>query len=293
MELSVIIVSYNVKDYLRQCLFSAIKAAKDISHEIIVVDNNSSDSSAEMVRQEYPAVKLISNKNNLGFSAANNTGIRQSSGEFILLLNPDTIVREDAFRKCISFMRQHPDAGATGVRMKDGDGRFLPESKRSLPTPATAFFKISGLAHLFPFSPILNRYYLPAIDSYETARADVIAGAFMVLRKEALLVTGLLDEDFFMYGEDIEISYRLLKAGYINYYYPEVEIIPYQGKSTNRDGYADIHHFYRAMRIYSSKINKESFNPVYFLIIPAIYIREGVALCTRYVSKTLKIRTLV
>jgi GT2 family glycosyltransferase len=281
MELSVVIVSFNVKDYLRQCLASVVKAAKDIRHEIIVVDNNSSDGSSEMVSVEFPEVILIRNKDNLGFSAANNMAIRQSSGENILLLNPDTVVGKDAFRKCLSFMKQHPEAGAIGVKMTDEKGEFLPESKRSLPTPATAFFKLSGLAHLFPCSALLNRYHLPSVKSCETAKADVIAGAFMFLRKKALLKTGLLDEDFFMYGEDIDLSYRLLKAGYSNYYYPDVEIIHYKGKSTPRTGFSDIHHFYRAMRIYSAKRNKENFNPLYFIIIPAIYLREGLALFKR------------
>ncbi len=288
MELSIIIVSYNVKDYLRQCLVSVLRAAGKSEYEIFVVDNDSSDGSAGMVAGEFPGVKLILNKKNRGFSAANNIAVRQSSGEFILLLNPDTVVGEDAFRKCISFMRLHPRAGATGVRMIDGSGRFLPESKRCLPEPAAAFFKICGLSILFPSSPVINRYYAPGIDSYKTAPVDVIAGAFMFIRKQALLQTGPLDEDFFMYGEDIDLSYRLLKAGFINYYFPEVEITHYKGKSTKRDGYSDVHHFYRSMRIYSLKRYKEKFNPLYFIIIPAIYFREALALAFRFLRISLK-----
>lgn len=284
MELSVIIVSFKVRDYLKRCLLSVQNAAYNIDCEIFVVDNNSGDGSADIVRDEFPGVNLIMNKVNKGFSAANNQAIRQSSGEFILLLNPDTIVEENTFSKCIGFMKSHIDAGAIGVRMVDGEGNFLPESKRALPTPATAFFKTFGLSFLFPASAIINRYYLPHIDSKKTSRAEVIAGAFMFVRREILIKTGLLDEDYFMYGEDIDLSYRLLKAGFNNYYFPEVQIVHYKGKSTSRNSYTDIHHFYRSMRIYSRKRNKEKFSILYFIIIPAIYFREGISLFNRFLK---------
>ena len=281
MELSVIIVSFNVRDYLKRCLLSVQNATYNIDCEIFVVDNNSGDGSADMVRDEFPGVNLITNKANKGFSTANNQAIRQSSGEFILLLNPDTIVEESTFSKCIDFMKNHIDAGAIGVRMVDGEGNFLPESKRALPTPATAFFKTFGLSFFFPGSGLFNKYYLPHINSFETSRTEVIAGAFMFIRREVLKITGLLDEDYFMYGEDIDLSYKLLKAGFNNYYFPEVQIVHYKGKSTSRNSYNDIHHFYKSMRIYSRKRNKEKFSPLYFIIIPAIFFREGISLFNR------------
>jgi O-antigen biosynthesis protein len=279
MELSVIIVNYNVGHFLEQCLISVIEASENIECEIFVVDNNSTDGSCSMVTSRFPEVKLLRNKINTGFSAANN----QASGRFILLLNPDTVVKEDTFRKCINFMNEHPDAGAIGVQMIDGKGRLLPESKRALPDPKTAFFKIIGLSRIFPKSPVFNKYYLAHLDSSKTSRADVISGAFIFLNREALDKIGLLDEKFFMYGEDIDLCYRLLKAGYNNYYFPETQIIHFKGKSTSRNNFTDILHFYKAMRIYVKKRSEEgNFNLWYFFIIPAIYLREGLALLNRF-----------
>jgi GT2 family glycosyltransferase len=289
MELSVIIVSFNVSDFLKQCLLSVKKATENIHCEIFVVDNNSADDSCSMVEREFPEIILIKNKVNSGFSAANNQGIKQANGQYVLLLNPDTLVQEDTFTRSINFMNGHPDAGAMGVRMINGEGRFLPESKRALPTPETAFFKAFGISFLFSGSRFFNRYYLPHIDSFETSTAEIISGAYMFIRREALSKTGFLDEDFFMYGEDIDMSYRLLQAGYNNYYFPEIQIVHYKGKSTGRDNFTDIFHFYRAMRIYIRKRSEEGkFNSLKFLIIPAIYFREGLALLNRLFRITLK-----
>jgi GT2 family glycosyltransferase len=282
MDLSVIIVNYNVRDFLRQCLLSVKKASENIECEIFVVDNNSPDDSCLMVEQEFPGIILIKNRINSGFSAANNQAIKLSSGRFILLLNPDTLIEKDTFIRCIGFMESHPDTGAMGVRMVNGEGVFLPESKRALPTPQTAFFKTFGVAFMFPRSKILNRYYLAHINSSETSKAEVISGAFMFISSEALSRTGPLDESFFMYGEDIDLSYRFLKAGYNNYYFPEVQIIHFKGKSTPRNNFDDIFHFYHAMIIYVRKRSGEGkFRFAHLIFIPAIYIREGVALINR------------
>jgi O-antigen biosynthesis protein len=283
IELSVIIVSFNVRDFLKQCLLSIKKASENIDCEIFVVDNNSADDSCIMIKQDFPEVILIKNKVNSGFSEANNQAIKLSNGRFVLLLNPDTIVEEDTFSKCINFMKIHSDAGAIGVRMVNGEGMFLPESKRALPTPKIAFFKIFGLSFLFPESRLFNRYYMSHIDSFETSMTEIISGAFMFLRRESLLKTGLLDENFFMYGEDIDLSYRLLQAGYKNYYFPETQIIHFKGKSTGRNNFTDILHFYKAMRIYVRKraAEKKS-NSWLFLIILAIYFREWLALLYRF-----------
>jgi len=283
MELSVIIVSYNVRDFLKPCLLSVKKASKNIDCEIFVVDNNSSDDSCIIVEQEFPEVVLIKNKVNAGFSTANNQAIKQASGRYILLLNPDTLIDEDTFIKCINFMNDHSDAGAMGVRMVNGEGRFLPESKRTIPTPWAAFYKIFGLSYLFPKSRLLNKYYQSNDDSHNTCMADIISGAFMFIRREALEKTGLLDEDFFMYGEDIDLSYRLVQAGYNNYYFPEIRIIHYKGKSTGRNNFTDILCFYQAMRVYVKKRSEEGkFKTLKILIIPAIYFREGLALINRF-----------
>jgi len=283
MELSVIIVSFNVRYFLKQCLLSVKKASESIDCEIFVIDNNSADDSCNMVAQEFPEIFLIKNNFNSGFSAANNQAIKLAKGRYILLLNPDTIIEDDTLIKCINFMNSHPDAGAMGVRMINGEGRFLPESKRALPTPQIAFFKTFGFSFLFPESRFFNRYYLSYIDSTETSIAEVISGAFMFIRSEAINKTGLLDEDFFMYGEDIDFSYRLLQAGYNNYYFPEAHIIHFKGKSTDRDSYTDILHFYKAMRIYVRKRSEEGkFNSWHFIIIPAIYFRQGLALLKRF-----------
>ena len=286
MDLSVIIVSYNVRAYLKNCLLSVRRASSDIKCEIFVVDNNSGDDTCNMVELEYPEVILIRNSENSGFSAANNKAIRLAKGRFTLLLNPDTIVAEDTFSKCISFMDNHNDAGAMGVRMVDGEGRFLPESKRALPTIDSAFYKISGLSSVFPKSRIFNKYYLSHIDIYETSVTEVISGAFMLINSDVFSKTGLLDEDFFMYGEDIDLSKRILLAGYQNYYYPEVQITHFKGKSTSRENYTDIIHFYRAMRIYVRKDYKNRSGFLRSGIISAIYIRESVAILIRFLRKT-------
>ncbi len=290
MELSVIIVSFNVSEFLRKCLLSVKKAGEYVDCEIFVVDNNSEDDSCLMIESDFPEVILLKNKTNNGFSVANNQAIKLSKGRFILLLNPDTLIEEDTFFKCIEFMKTHPDAGAVGVRMIDGKGRFLPESKRGLPKPETAFFKAFGLARLFPKSRLFNKYYLSDVNNSETSKAEVLSGAFMLIRKEALEKTGMLDEEFFMYGEDIDLSYRLLKAGYYNYYFPEVQIIHYKGSSTKRDRYTDIFHFYDAMRIYVRKHHMEDeIKYSYPLIISAIYFRQGLALINRTLNLIFKL----
>jgi GT2 family glycosyltransferase len=286
MELSVIIVSYNVRHFLEQCLLSVRKASENIDCEIFVVDNNSADGSCAMVSREFPEIKLIINQVNKGFSAANNQAIVLAKGRYILLLNPDTIVEEDTFSGCIGFMNNHPDAGAMGVKMIDGKGRVLPESKRSLPTPKTAFFKIFGFSFLFPKSRIFNKYYLGHLDSQVTTKADIISGAFMFLRREAVQETGFLDEDFFMYGEDIDFSYRLMKAGFNNYYFPERKIIHYKGESTKKENLNVLVYFYKAMLIFVRKhFRSGSYKSFIFLIQSAIFFRAGLSLLRRFLRR--------
>lgn len=205
---------------MEQCLHSLYRAINNTETEVIVVDNCSTDDSLKMLRQSYPEVKLIANSENLGFAKANNLAIAASESEYVLLLNPDTLVQEEAIRNMLAFMDAHPEAGALGVKMIDGQGRFLPESKRGLPTPAVSFYKISGLSALFPRSRRFGRYHLGWLDKDKIHPVEILAGACMLVRKEAIAKAGLLDEDFFMYGEDIDWSYRILKAGYRNFYFP-------------------------------------------------------------------------
>ena len=286
MKLSVIIVNYNVKYFLEQCLLSVFKALEGIEGEVIVVDNNSVDGSVEMVRRKFPLISLIVNNFNEGFSKANNKGIRLSKGEYVLLLNPDTVVEEDTFRKVIKFMDEHTDAGALGVKMIDGSGNFLPESKRGLPTPAVAFYKISGLAKLFPRSRTFGKYHLSYLRQDEINKVDVLSGACMFIRKSALDKAGLLDEDYFMYGEDIDLSYRIQKAGFRNYYFPKAHIIHYKGESTKKSSVNYVFMFYRAMIVFAQKhFSAGRAFWFSFLINSAIYFRASVAVFSRLGKK--------
>ena len=285
-KISVIIVNYNVEFFLEQCLNSVKKALANISGEVFVVDNNSIDGSVEMVRLKFPEINLIANKDNRGFSKANNQAIEISQGEYILLLNPDTVVEEDTFSKVISFMDNHPDAGGLGVRMLDGKGIFLPESKRGLPTPKVAFYKIFGLSKLFPKSKKFGQYHLGHLSEFETNEVDILSGAFMLMRKEALEKVGLLDETFFMYGEDVDLSYRIQKGGYKNYYFPETRIIHYKGESTKKSSVNYVFVFYRAMVIFAEKhFSQKNAKLFSFLINCAIYFRASLAIFVRFVKQ--------
>ena len=252
MKLSVIIVNYKVKHYLEQCLRSVAEASRGIAVEVIVVDNASGDGSVEYLRERFPDVTIIASEENLGFARANNLAIRNSHGQYVLLLNPDTIVAEDTFRDFIGFMDSTPDAGGCGAYMLHTDGSFAPESRRGLPTPFVAFCKMSGLASLFPKSRTFGRYYMRYLNENEVNRIKIMSGAFMFLRRDALDKAGLLDEDFFMYGEDIDLSYRILKAGYNNYFLPS-RILHYKGESTVKSSYRYVHTFYRAMELFFNK----------------------------------------
>ena len=209
-------------------------ATQDIDAEVFVVDNNSVDGSNEMVRTLFPEVKLIANQDNVGFSTANNQAIKESKGEYILLLNPDTIVPENCFTKLLTYADSKPNLGGCGVHMVDGQGKYLPESKRGLPTPEVALYKMIGLNKVFPKSKKFGKYHLGYLPDDESNEVDVLAGAFMLLRKETLDQVGLLDETFFMYGEDIDLSYRITEGGWKNYYFAETSIIHYKGESTKK-----------------------------------------------------------
>lgn len=268
MKLSVVIVSYNVRDYLENCLQSVSRALEGIEGEVFVVDNHSDDDSVETVRTQYPWVRLIENQENMGFSRANNIAIREARGEYVLLLNPDTIVEEATLREVLRFMEEHPKAGGAGVMMHNADGSLAPESRRALPTPWVSCLKMLGFT---------KRYYMSHLPWDQPGRIEVISGAFCFLRKKALDEVGLLDEDFFMYGEDIDLSYRLMKGGWENWYLP-YPITHFKGKSTQKSDYRYVHIFYNAMLIFFRK-HYSHLSLFYALPVKmAIYFRAAIAL---------------
>lgn len=286
MDISIVIVNYNVKYFLEQCLHSVEKAISTISAEVFVVDNNSVDGSCGMVEEKFPWTKLITNKENVGFSKANNQAIRLAAGRYVLLLNPDTVVEETTFEKTIAFMDQTPDSGGLGVKMIDGKGNFLPESKRGIPTPMVAFYKIFGLSKLFPKSKLFSKYHLGYLDKEKTHQVEILSGAFMLMRKQTLDKIGLLDEDYFMYGEDIDLSYRILKGGYKNYYYPGTTIIHYKGESTKKGSINYVLVFYKAMIIFARKQLGASHAKLFSLLINfAIYFRASLSILNRFFKK--------
>lgn len=268
MKLSVVIVNYNVRQYLTACIDSVALALKDVESEVFVVDNNSTDDSAEVIARDYPWVHLINNIENIGFSKANNIAIRQSMGEYVLLLNPDTVVAEDTIRNVLTFMDEHPEAGAAGVKMHNADGTLASESRRAIPTPWVAARKMLGFT---------RRYYMSHLSWDEPGQIQVVSGAFFMVRRKALDQIGLLDEDFFMYGEDIDLSYRLLKGGWQNWYLP-YSIIHYKGQSTKKSDFRYVHVFYQAMLIF---FRKHYSHLSFFFTLPvkcAIYFRASLAL---------------
>ncbi len=253
LVLSVVIINYNVKYFLEQCLYSLRKSSAGLVVEVIVLDNQSTDGSLVYLPTRFPEVLFILNDTNLGFAKACNKGIAHAKGKYILFLNPDTLLAEDTLEKCISFFESHNNAGAVGVKMLNGSGAFLKESKRAFPQPLISLFKLFGLARLFPHSKTFSRYYLGHLNEEQDHEVDVLAGAFMMVRKEVLLKIGSFDEAFFMYGEDIDLSYRIQQAGYKNYYLAQTSIIHFKGESTKQGTLNYVRLFYKAMSIFVQK----------------------------------------
>lgn len=278
MQISVIIVSYNVRHYLEQCLRSLVKALDGLSAEVIVFDNHSRDGSVECLSRLFPHVCFISSSHNLGFARANNRAIEQSCGRYVLLLNPDTIVGEGVLREAVAFMDSHPKAGGAGVRMMKADGSDAMESRRGVPTPLTAFCKMSGLCSHFPTSHTFGKYYMGWLPWDSPERIEVTSGAFCLLRRTAIDgLKGPLDEDFFMYGEDIDLSYRLLKNGWENWYLP-LRILHYKGESTEKSSFRYVHVFYEAMLIFFRKHYSHISKIFYLPIQTAIYAKATASL---------------
>lgn len=277
MKLSVIIVNYNVKHYLYQCLDSLYRAIKHLDAEVFVVDNHSRDDSVSFVSKRFQRVNYVESNHNLGFARANNIAIRQSEGEYVLLLNPDTLVGEDSIKSALEFMDLHPDAGGVGVKMLKSDGTKAMESRRGLPTPMTSFYKMCGLCSRFPNHRRIGHYYMSYLPWDKPVEIEVISGAFCMLRRSALDKVGLLDEDFFMYGEDIDLSYRLLKGGFHNWYLP-LTILHYKGESTQKSSFRYVHVFYEAMLIFFRKHYGSSSLWLTIPIKMAIYLKATLAL---------------
>ncbi len=293
MRLSVVIVNYNVKYFLKQCLASVLNSQLTTSNsqielDVWVVDNDSVDGSVEMVCRDFPSVHIIENHENVGFAKANNQAlslIPHTSG-LILLLNPDTVVEKDTFVKCVDFMRDHPDCGGLCVKMVDGEGNFLKESKRGFPSPEASFYKISGLIHLFPHSKRIGAYYMGHLPEDEVNEIEIMPGAFLMFRDEVYEKIGGLDESYFMYGEDIDFSWRIRLAGWKNYYFPETHIIHYKGESTKKGSMNYVYTFYNAMAIfvkrYFSGGNAKLFSALLHL---AIWMRATMAWMKRFVQR--------
>ncbi len=293
MVLSVIIVNYNVKYFLEQCLCSVQKAIAGISSdnqeypaEIIVIDNASADNSIEYLKPKFPGVQFLMNSENLGFAKACNQGTHLAKGDYVLFLNPDTIVPEDCFQKCISIFRSHKDAGALGIRMLDGRGQFLKESKRSFPAPLTSLYKLFGLSKIFPRSKIFSKYHLGNLDQTQNHEVDVLAGAFMMVKKEVLEKVGGFDEIYFMYGEDVDLSYRIQKAGYKNYYFAGSSIIHFKGESTRKGSLNYVRMFYKAMSIFVRKHYAGSRAGIFNMLIQiAILFRAAITAAGNFIRR--------
>ncbi|OZA65091.1 MAG: hypothetical protein B7X72_08005 [Sphingobacteriia bacterium 39-39-8] len=253
LELSIIIVNYNVRFFLEQCLHSVYKAVQGLNAEVWVVDNASTDGSLDYLQPLFPWVHFLPNPENIGYARANNQALTHCRGRYILFLNPDTLVAEDCFRLCLDFMQAQPMAGAMGIRMLDGSGKFLPESKRAFPSPVSALYKLTGLSGFFPRSAVCNHYSLGHLSQDQNHQVDVLAGAFMLLPKSVLDQVGSFDERFFMYGEDIDLSYRVQKAGFQNYYFAGSSIIHFKGESTRKGSLNYVLLFYNAMRLFVQK----------------------------------------
>lgn len=290
MQLSVIIVNYNVKYYIEQCLrsiFTSVSAA-GLEAEVFIVDNASVDHSVEYLqgqfpKQDYPNLHIIANARNVGFSRANNQAVRLAKGDYVLFINPDTLIAENTLGECLRFAEQQQDFGALGVKMLSENGSFSKESRRGLPTPWVSFCKMSGLTNLFPKSKTFARYYMSFLDVEQPAKIEIISGAFMMVSHKALQKCGSFDEDFFMYGEDIDLSYRILKNGFQNYYFP-APILHYKGESTQKNSFRYVHVFYDAMLIF---FRKHYGNFSCLITIPikcAILVRAFIALVQQQVA---------
>ena len=286
MKLSVIIVNYNVKYFLEHCLCSVQKAVQNIEAEVLVIDNCSSDGSVSYLNPLFPGVRFIKNSENLGFGKANNLCIRLAKGDFVLLLNPDTLLQEDTLQQCLTAFEKDEKTGAIGVRMISGSGRFLKESKRAFPSAAAALYQLTGISALFPTSKVFSNYHLGHLSEHRNHEVDVLCGAFMMIRKTVLNKTGGFDEDFFMYGEDIDLSYRIQKAGYKNLYLATTSIIHFKGESSVKGSPRYVKMFYHAMEVFVKKHYGGSGKTAFVVLLRAgIWLRAAVSFIGGRINK--------
>ncbi|MCL6462486.1 MAG: glycosyltransferase family 2 protein [Flavobacterium micromati] len=272
MQLSVIILNYNVRYFLELCILSVQNALLEIDSEIIVIDNNSQDDSCEMMKTRFSHVKLIQNSDNFGFSKGNNIAVNQAKGEYICILNPDTVVAEDTFIKILAFAQRQKKLGIIGCKLIDGSGKFLPESKRGVPTPWVAFTKIAGIYKLFPKSKLFDQYYAGHLNENQTGKVDILVGAFMLMKRDLYLEVGGFDEDCFMYSDDIDLSYVVSKKGNYNYYFHETTVIHFKGESTIKDG-TYMKRFQESMNFFYKKhLKSNGLGSVFF----AVFMKIGI-----------------
>ena len=287
MELSIVIVNYNVKEFLTQCLDSIFKSQTQYNYEVIVVDNSSRDSGRDEICSTFEHITWIDNSENVGFGRANNQGFSHAKGVYTLILNPDTVLQEDTLEKCISYLLAHPEVGGIGIKGLDGSGQFLPESKRALPTPLVALWKITGLSAIFPKSSVFARYHLGHLSPEENHEVDILVGCFMMVPTQLLLSVGGFDPQYFMYGEDIDLSYELQKTGHKNIYFSDSQIIHYKGESTKRGSLNYVRMFYKAMVLFAKKQFTGSSAAAYSLLIySGIYLRATLAIVARLGKST-------
>lgn len=289
MDLSIIIVSYNVRYFLEQCLNSIYSSKGKVKFEVFVVDNASKDESIKYLRKQFPKgqytnLHFIENIRNVGFGRANNQALNQATGKYVLFLNPDTLLTEHTLEDCVEFAQRHQDLGALGVKMLQTNGRFAFESRRGLPTPWTAFCKMMALSSLFPKSRCFGKYYMRFLDENEASEIEIVSGAFMMLQRESLQRLGSFDEQFFMYGEDIDLSYRMLRGGLRNYYLP-TPILHYKGESTQKSSFRYVHVFYGAMLIFFKKYYHHYAAIFSIPIKAAILVKAFMALISGWLSK--------
>lgn len=279
LDISIIILNYNTRDLLRDCLRSVLTSQMSGGYEVIVVDNRSTDQSAEMVEREFPGVMLIRSPRNGGFSHGNNQGLRLAAGRYVMLLNPDTVLPPDALPVLVSFMDQTPEAGVCGPRLVRADGTLDLACRRSFPTPEVSLYRLLGLSKLFPKSPRFARYNLTFLDEHKSAEVDAVVGACMIVRAEAISQAGLLDEQFFMYGEDLDWAYRIKQLGWKVFYNPAVTVLHYKRESSRQRPVKTIVEFYRAMLVFHRKhFARKTFFLLNWLIVAGIYLRGGLAL---------------
>jgi len=288
LKLSIVIVNYNVKEFLTQCLDSIFKSQTQYDYEVIIVDNSSKDSGRDQICATFEHIIWVENIENVGFGRANNQGFSLAKGVYTLILNPDTVLQEDTIEKCVSYLIAHPKVGGLGIKGIDGSGQFLPESKRALPTPLVALWKITGLSSIFPKSSVFARYHLGHLSPEENHEVDILVGCFMMIPTKLLLSVGGFDPQYFMYGEDIDLSYELQKTGHKNIYFSESQIIHYKGESTKRGSLNYVRMFYKAMVLFAKKQFTGSSAAAYSLLIYlGIYLRAALAIAARLGKSTL------